>query len=205
VLRKYWFEIFHFALWALVGALLFFRLLIALPVTLFAIVLCAVTFAINALHRQPKAAFLILAAPVLAAVVVLPLQQGGALNWVEFHLVKARYQARVDQMPARGGQPRLIGFRMDDPNWRLVGSRLFEPASYVSGDYVTETLVYDESGEIARPPEARSRAWRMRAQGRPHFNSILKPLGPSHRVHVAAMGGAWFWVEQIFQDSDADT
>ncbi|MBN9554500.1 MAG: hypothetical protein J0H61_07490, partial [Alphaproteobacteria bacterium] len=78
------------------------------------------------------------------------------------------------------------------------------PASYVSGDYVTETLVYDESGEIMRPPEARSPAWRVRAQGRPHFNSIQKPIGPGHRVHVAAMGGAWFWVEQIFQDADAD-
>jgi hypothetical protein len=204
VLRKYWFEIFHFALWALVGALLFFRQMIGLPVALFAIVLCAVAFAINALHRQPGAAFLILAAPVLTAVVVLPLQCNGALNWVEFQLVRARYQARVDQMPSRDGRPRLIAFHMDDRGWQMVGPRLLKPDTYVSGDYVIETLVYDESGEILRPPEARSRAWRLRAQGRPHFNSILKPVGASHRVQVTAMGGAWFWVEQILQDSDAD-
>lgn len=204
MLRKYWFEIFHFALWALVGALLFFRQLIGLPVGLFAIVLCAVAFAINAFNRQPKAAFLILVAPVLTLFIVLPLQRSAALDWVEFHLVKGKYQARVDQMAPRDGRRRLIAFHMDDRGWQAAEASLFEPSAYVSGDYVIETLVYDESGEIMRPPEARSQAWRLRAQGRPHFNSILKPVGPSHRVQVTAMGGAWFWVEQIFQDSDAD-
>jgi len=199
--RKYWFESFHAALWILVGALLFFRQMIALPLALFAIVLCAVAFAINALHRQPKAAFLILAAPLATALVVLPLQQSAALNWVEFSLVKAHYQARVNQVPARNGQPRLIAFHMEDRGWQAVGSSPFAPATYVSGDYVIETLVYDESGEIIRPPAARSQAWRLRAQGRPHFNSIQKPLTAGHRVQVTAMGGAWYWVEQIVQDS----
>jgi len=199
--RKYWFEIFHAATWILVGALLFFRQMIALPLALFAIMLCAVAFAINALHRQPKAAFLILAAPVLIVLVVLPLQQSSALNWVEFRLMKAHYQARVDQMASRNGQPRLIAFHMEDRGWQAVGSSPFAPGTYVSGDYVIETLVYDESGEIIRPPTARSQAWRLRAQGRPHFNSIQKPLTAGHRVQVTAMGGAWYWVEQIVQES----
>ncbi|HEY4274414.1 MAG TPA: hypothetical protein VGM68_02940 [Rhizomicrobium sp.] len=202
MLRKYWFEIFHFTLWVLVGALLFLRQTIGLPLLLFAIVLSAVAFAINALHRQPKAALLILAAPVLTALIALPLQRSSAYNWVEFNLMKARYQAQVDRRMPQAGQPRLTAFRMDERSWQLVGSSWFKPANYVDGDYLLETLVYDESGEIAYPPQARSQSWLSRAQGRPHFNSILKPLTAGHRVQVTAMGGAWYWVEQVFQDSD---
>jgi hypothetical protein len=198
VIRKYWFEIFHFALWILVAALLFFQQLAGLPFALFAIVLCAVAFAINALHGQTKAALLILAAPLLAVMVVLPLQTSGALNWVEFNLVKGIFQARVDALPV-SREPRLIAFRMDDRGWQAIGPRLFEARTYVNGDYVLERLVYDESGEIARPPEQRSAAWKMRAQGRPHFHSMLQPVSQSHSVEVTAMGGNWFWVEQILQ------
>jgi len=180
----------------LVGTLLFFQQLTGLPVALFALVLGAAAFAINALHGKAKSALLILAAPCLTLAILLPLQGSGALNRVEFHLVKAIFQAKVDAMPGRNGEPRLIGFHMDDRGWQATGPRLFE--TYVNGDYVIETLVYDESGEILRPPAERSPAWIVRAQGRTHFHSILQPLSPSHIVTVTQMGGSWFWVEQIF-------
>lgn len=203
MIRKYWFELFHFAVWILVGALLFFQQLIGLPFALFAIVLCAVAFAINAFHRQVKSSLLILAAPLLALVVVLPLQNSGALNWVEFNLVKGVFQAKVDAMPSTNGEPRLIAFYLDDRSWQAIGPGLFETKTYINGDYVIETLVYDESGEIARPSTQRSSAWVMRAEGRAYFHTILQPSSASHSVTVTPMGGHWFWVEQIFQYSRA--
>jgi hypothetical protein len=180
------------------AVLLFFQLWVALPFALFAIVLCAAAFAVNALHGQKKAALLILAPPLLAVAVVLPLQSTNALNWVEFALAKDTFQARVDALPSLRGEPRLMAFVTDDRSWQAAGPRLFEARTYVNGDYVYETLVYDESGEVAQPPEQRSAAWTMRAQGRAYFHSMLQPVSQSHSVEVTAMGGNWFWVEQIF-------
>ena len=198
MVRKYWFELFHFAVWILVGALLFFQQLIGIPIALFAIVLCAVSVAINAFHRQIRSSLLILAAPLIALIVVLPLQSTNALNWVEFTLAKAAFQAKVDALPAARGAPRLTAFVMDDRGWQAVGPGLFKAKTYVNGDYVFETLVYDESAEIARPPERRSDAWITRAKGRAYFYSLLQPVSQSHSIEVTPMGGNWFWVEQIF-------
>ncbi|MES2293659.1 MAG: hypothetical protein V4527_10225 [Pseudomonadota bacterium] len=198
LIRKYWFEIFHFALWLVVGALLFFQQLIGIPALFFAITLCAVAFAINAVQGHPKPAFLLLAAPLAVLVLVLPLQRSGALNWVEFNLARIKFQSRVQALPLVHGEPRLIAFHMDDRGWQVVGASIFQFRIYNNADYIIETLVYDESSEIAEPPQNRSPAWRARAIGRPHFHSILQPVTPSHRVHVTAMGGHWFWVEQIF-------
>lgn len=203
--RKYWFEIFHFLLWLLVGGLLFFQQLIGLPVALFAIVLSAASFAINAFHRQARSVLLILAAPLLVLAVVLPLQSTNALNWVEFALAKAAFQAKIDALPPTRGEPRLTAFVMDDRDWQAVGPRLFDAKTYVNGDYVFETLVYDESAEIARPPQQRSDAWITRARGRAYFNSLLQPVSQSHSVEVTPMGGNWFWVEQIFHYPRAPT
>ena len=82
--------------------------------------------------------------------------------------------------------------------WQAIGPKLFEPKTYVNGDYVIETLVFDESDEIARPPEQRSNEWRVRAAGRSHFHSIMQPVTPYHRVEITDMGQHWFWVEQVF-------
>lgn len=201
--RKYWFEIIHFAVWTLVGALLFFQQLAGLPVALFAIVLCAVSFAINAFHRQITSSLLILAAPLLTLVIVLPLQSSNALNWVEFNLVKGVFQARVNAMPVVNEEPRLVAFYMDDRSWQAIGPGLFRASTYVSGDYVFEILVYDESGEIALAPARRSAAWTMRAEGHAYFHTILQPVSPSHSITVTPMGGHWYWVEQIFHASPA--
>jgi hypothetical protein len=198
LIRKYWFEIFHLALWLGAGALLFFQQLIGIPVAFFAIILCAVAFAINAVQGHARTAFLLLAAPLMVLVLVLPLQRSGALNWVEFNLARSKYQSRALSLPPVNGEPRLIAFHMDDRGWQVVGSSIFQVKIYNNADYIIETLAFDESDEMAKPPRDWSAIWRARAIGRPHFHSILQPVTPSHQLHVTAMGDHWFWVEQIF-------
>lgn len=187
MIRKYGFELFHLALWALIGVLLFFQSPVAIPAGLFAIAVCATAFAVHALHRRVKASLLILAAPVLTFAIVLPLGRSGALNWVEFHSARRIYEARILSAPRIDHEPRLVAFHMDDRGWLATGPTIFE------------TLVYDESDEMGKPEAQRSPAWYSRASGRLHFHSILQPQSDTHSVTVTPMGHHWFWVEQVMK------
>jgi len=187
LIRKYWFEIFHAALWVAIGVMIFYQKPVALAVGLFGLMLCAFAFALNAVRKDMKAALLILAAPLVILAIVLPLNRSHALDWVEFHSAKPLYEARFKWLPPPGHEPRLVAFHMDDRGWLPTGPTIFE------------TLVYDQTDEVGKPAAQWSAAWRMRASGRLHFHSILQPISRSHSVTVTAMGDHWFWVEQVMR------
>lgn len=197
--RRYWFEIAHFALWLALSVALFFRQEFGLAMAIFAMVLCVAALGINIWYRDVGRSLMILAAPVLAAAIILPLQTGRPLNWVQFKLSQSVYQARLASMPSSDGRPRLVAFGTKDRSWQRIGSNPFLPSAYISGDYLYETLVYDEGGEIMRPVAQRSPAWRARAQGQPFLNLLQTPETATHRIDVTAMGGNWYWVEQLVQ------
>ena len=187
MIRKYWFELLHLLLWLGTGVLIFYQMPVALLVGLFALLLAAASLAMNAMERRLVPCLLILVAPVLVLLILLPMNRNQALNWVEFYTARHTLEARFKTLPPPGHEPRLVAFHMDDRGWLSTGPTIFE------------TLVYDETDEIGRPIDQWSGAWRMRASGRLHFHSILQPVSSSHSVTVTPMGDHWFWVEQVMK------
>jgi hypothetical protein len=184
-LAKDWVASAHVTLWLMIGILIFF----GKPIPRLAMWLAAAgtlsCMAAIILGGTRQMALRVAAIPVIALGIAVPLTWTRALDWVEFFAAESYCQEIVDSEPAIPDQPKLIAFHMDDREW------------FANSPVKFETLVYDQSDEIAKPSADWSQSWRVRAAGRVHFHSILEPTSRTHVIRLYAMADHWYWVEQV--------
>lgn len=97
------------------------------------------------------------------------------------------FAARIAQTPRTAGQPRLL-----DWAWKETGAAI--------GAQIFETIVYDESDEIGRPPAALSAGWRARASVR--LKDIAERIGHRNRndeVDVRRIDDHFYLVTETIQ------
>jgi len=105
-----------------------------------------------ALFRQKfrRAAALLLAPVIVASPFLFPIirLEYEALDLIRFYLNKSQYDAVIEKLSPTERASKVVFFK-----WGVTG--ILDAASYY-------WLVYDESGEIALPDEARSQGWKDR-------------------------------------------
>jgi hypothetical protein len=93
---------------------------------------------------------------------------------VQFELSKSNYLAQVDALPAAASAPRLKLW-----DWGSTGGVAVVRVQYF--------LVYDDSDQIALPPESRSSDWKIAATKGRAFTAIIDP--PPMPVDHSCTGG----------------
>ncbi|MGN6285598.1 MAG: hypothetical protein ACTHM2_10660 [Afipia sp.] len=140
-------------------------------------------------HRRWRRAVSAIVAPMIAyGLIQLVLYLGFTPGWIRFELGKQHYLAEVEKLP-RGSEPRFKVF-----NWGQTGG-----AAVVN---IFFTLVFDESDEIAFPPEKRSSAWSHRMTEfcpGTAMCSILKPDSPTHHVAIEKVSGHFYLVTELYR------
>lgn len=140
-------------------------------------------------HRRWRRAASAIVAPMVAyGLIQLVLHLGFTPGWIRFELGKHHYLAEIERLP-QNGEPRFKLF-----NWGGTGG-----AGVVN---VFFNLIFDESDEIALPPEKRSAQWLSRMRSYcpgTQMCSILRPNPPSHIVDVQKVGQHFYLVTEYYQ------
>jgi hypothetical protein len=155
-----------------------------------AIAICWLVFlGINIAKRRWRHVLTQTAAPFLAiAVFALLGAMGLSPERIRFAVNKHTYEAEIARLP-QTGEPRFHKF-----DWGATGG--------AAAPNLFFTLVFDESDEIALPPEQRSPAWRGRVGGRicgrvPTCRLYESDEGTT--VTVVKMSGHFFLVTELLQ------
>jgi hypothetical protein len=121
--------------------------------------------------KLKRAASLLLAPFIIASPFLLPIlpYENFAFDWLRFVFTKERYAQVIDHMPPAERASRIVFF-----DWGEAG--------FVGTSNNEYWLVYDESGEIALPPQKRSRDWQERTNKKYLSFSDEKCLAKVYRL-----------------------
>lgn len=140
-------------------------------------------------HRRWRRVLSAVVTPVIAyGSIQLVLHLGFTPGWIRFELGKRHYLAEIERLP-QNGEPRFKLF-----NWGETGG-----AGVVN---VFFNLIFDESDEIALPPERRSDQWSRRMRSYcpgTQMCSILRPDPPRHIVDIQKVDGHFYLVTEYYQ------
>jgi len=138
-------------------------------------------FAIHLVARRWRRIISIFVGPPIAFIFVLALSRAGYdLTWLRFEARKEEYMRELAQYPSY--EPRMKQWHWGDRGFAITASS-------------TYTIVFDESDEIALPPEHRSNGWRLRAD-RADVTSLLQA---EYLRSIRKLSGHFYLVQQWFQ------
>lgn len=146
----------------------------------------------NSFLRRWRRVVSVITAPLLAFAILSGLGAVGVdADRIRFAFGKSSYLAQIAQLPETG-----------EPRFKLFHWAENDADNDALGSLVTvDTLIYDESDEIAVPPDQRSAAWhlRMRRLCPSRMCSILAPINSGHLVEVRKIDGHFYLVTEAFQ------
>lgn len=165
---------------------LVYNLSALLPSLLFAHLTAAAMLAeiaVCCLRRRWRGLSSVLAAPVLAFALVVPLDRMGLdLHWAHLQLQKPAYLGEIARCDC--GSP----------------GRRFKTFDWSTGAAVPDvfyTLVYDESDEIARPAATRTVAWSRQAGPLADLEP-MSDLASGHAVDLRMLEGHFYLVTETY-------
>jgi len=133
----------------------------------------------------PGAIVLVLTA--LAVFVGVSMSRGRHADVARFARERPHYEALIAQIPAVAGEPRLLQWP-----WTERGAAI--------GAQVFQTLVYDESDELAGEPPHLTAAWHARSRGSLAQTALaLDQPRDDDSVAVRPMGGHFYLLTETLQ------
>ena len=169
---------------------LFLIPILVLPTVVVAVTLL-IALIVNLMKRRWRLVLSVVLAPALAAAALLALMWLGVTPFrVLFEIKRFSFEREIAQTPEAAGAPRLRSFEWGDTGGAGVAN-------------IFETIIYDESDEIALPALQRSEAWLARAKATGPSTGLTAVLKMRHTeessVSVEKIRGHYYLVTEVYQ------